>query len=115
MLAVVYPFSQLSHLKDDARPAWKKPTSHVQSAKEVDPKLVVVKPFPQLLHVDVDLEPLNLPKGHTWQLGVVAKSRRQPLPAPQDGHWKMHSTTRSQDSHPLLELHRQPEEVNESS
>ena len=73
--------------------------SQIQSAEEVDPVLVVVKPLLQLLHVDVDSEPLKVPTGHTWQLGVVAKSRRQPLPTPQDGHWEweMHSTTRSYD------------------
>ena len=51
-------------------------------AKDVDPVLVVVKPLPQLSHVDVDSEPLKALTGHTWQLGVVAKSRRQPAPSP---------------------------------
>ena len=87
--------------------------SQMHSEAEVAPGAAVV-PLPQLLHVDVDSESLNLPKGHTWQPGVVAaKSRRQPLPAPQDGHWKMHSTTRSHDSHTSLESgsYCQPEEV----
>ena len=71
MLAVVKPFSQLSHVRDKNLPTWKKPTSHVQSAKDVDPVLGVVKPLPQWLHVRDDSERRKVPKGHTWQLGVA--------------------------------------------
>ena len=63
--------SSVEQLVQDS-PSRKYPTSHiVQSAKEVDPVLVVVKPLPQLVHGDVDSEPLKVLKGHTWQLGVA--------------------------------------------
>ena len=80
----------VEQLAQDA-PSRKYPTSHVQSAKEVDPVLVVVKPLPQLLHDDVDSEPLNMLMGQTWQLATVELNSWQPYPIPHDGHWE-HST-----------------------
>ena len=61
----------------------------MQSAKEVDPVLVVVKPLPQLLHVAADSElPLNVPGGHSWQFTTVEFTAWQPRPIPHGGHWE---------------------------